>query len=83
MSTDLLEKLAELPVPPPPPQRNFERAVHVRINNRLIVGHVIDFLVRGFAFATVHFFCALVGFVRLTLTGKMDLPKNGRNRRSS
>jgi hypothetical protein len=83
MSTDLLEKLAALPVPPPPAQQKFDRAVHDRINSRLIVGQVIDFVLRGFAFATLHFFRALIGFVRLTLTGKMELPKNGRNRRTS
>jgi len=83
MSMDLLEKLAELPVPPPPPQGNFGRAVHERINNRLIVGQIVDFLVRGFAFASVHFLRALIGFVRLTLTGKMESPKNGRNGRTS
>ena len=58
MSTDLLEKLAELPVPPPPSQQKFDRAVHDRINSRLIVGQVIDFVLRGFAFATLHFFRA-------------------------
>jgi hypothetical protein len=83
MSTDLLEKLAALPVPPPPAQQKFDRAVHDRINSRLIVGQVIDFVLRGFAFATLHFFRALVGFVRLSLTGKMEPPKNGRNRRTS
>jgi hypothetical protein len=80
MPTDLLEKLAELPVPPAPPPKIFDRAIHQRINSRLIVGQVFDLLLRGFCFGAVHFIRPLLGLIRLTLTGKLESPKNDRNR---
>jgi hypothetical protein len=79
MPTDLLEQLADLPVPPPPPPQTFDRAVHSRINSRLIVAQTSDFLLRGFGFALLHFAKALLGLLRLTLTGKSDTPKNARD----
>ena len=79
MPTDLLEKLAELPIPPPPPTQAFDRAIHKRINSRLVVGQFFDLLLRGFGFCFVHFAKALLGLVRLTLTGKFESPKNGRD----
>jgi hypothetical protein len=77
---DLLEQLAELPVPPAPPPAVFDRGVHERINSRLIVGQVGDLLIRGSAFGFVHFAKALGGLLRLTLTGKLETPKNRRDR---
>ncbi|HTQ40842.1 MAG TPA: hypothetical protein VMJ32_17620 [Pirellulales bacterium] len=71
MPTDLLEQLAELPVPPAPPTKAFDRAIHRRINSRLIVGQICDFLFRGFGFAIVHFVKAALGVVQLTVTGKL------------
>jgi hypothetical protein len=82
---DILEQLAEVPVPPPPPRPVFDRSLHERINNRLLVGQVVDLCIRGFGFALWHFACAALGAVRFTLTGKYtensknDGPrKNGR-----
>ncbi len=40
MASDLFEKLADLPVPPVPP--TFDRAVHERINKRLLIGQFLD-----------------------------------------
>jgi hypothetical protein len=79
MPTDLLEKLAELPVPPAPAPQTFDRAIHKRINSRLIVGQVLDLLVRGFAFGVAHFAKAVLDVVRLTLTGKFEVSKNDRD----
>ena len=76
MAMDLLEKLAEVPVPPAPPPKVFDRAIHRRINDRLIVGQVLDLTLRGFGFAALHFTRALLGLVRLTFTGKFDTPKS-------
>lgn len=81
MAMDLLEKLAELPVPPPPAQEQFDRAVHGRINQRLLVGQIIDFFLRGCGFAALHFAKAVAGCLRLTITGKFEAPKNRGNSR--
>ncbi len=81
---DLLEQLAELPLPPPPSQPAFDRSVHERINNRLIVSQVIDLCLRGFGYALWHFGRATFATIRYTFTGKYaennknsDLRKNG------
>jgi hypothetical protein len=79
MAVDLLEQLAELPVPPAPPPQVFDREIHQRINSRLIVGQVLDLLLRGFGFGMLHFAKALVGLVRFSLTGKFEAPKNDRD----
>ncbi len=80
MSTDLLEQLAEVPVPPAPPPQQFDRGIHQRINDRLFVGQVVDLALRGFGFAAAHFSRSLLGLLRLTFTGKFDPPKSGPRR---
>ena len=47
MPNDLLEKLAEMPVPPAPPAQSFDRLLHRRINDRLLVGQILDLLLRS------------------------------------
>ncbi|HZZ29990.1 MAG TPA: hypothetical protein VFE46_18485 [Pirellulales bacterium] len=78
MSTDLLERLAELPVPPPPPPKTFDRAVHQRINSRLIVGQILDLLFRGFGYAVLQFAKVTLSALQFTFTGK--LPDNKHDR---
>jgi hypothetical protein len=76
MATDLFEKLADLPVPPVP--EKFDRGVHDRINTRLLAGQFLDLGMRGCGFAFVHFARALVGFFKLTVTGKFESgPQDG------
>jgi hypothetical protein len=70
MSSDLFEKLADLPVPPVP--ETFDRAVHERINSRLVVGQFLDFAARGLGFALVHFARALADLLKVTVTGKFE-----------
>jgi hypothetical protein len=79
MPIDLLEKLAEVPVPPAPPQQVFDRGIHKRINSRLIVGQVLDLLLRGFGFALLHFGKAVLASFQFTLTGRMETPKSDRD----
>ena len=50
---------------------NFDRAVHERINNRLIVGQIVDFLVRGFGFRELHFLRSVIGLVAAYADGKV------------
>jgi hypothetical protein len=70
MPRDLLEELAEAPVPPLP--ATFNRALHDRLNRRLLVGHVLDLGLRGVGYTMAHFARALVGFFVLTVSGKFE-----------
>jgi len=74
MATDLFERLADLPIPAPPP--TFNKALHQRLNNRLLAGQLLDLAVRGFGFALWHLARAGVGLLTLTLTGKFE-PRSG------
>jgi hypothetical protein len=83
MPVDLLEKLeklAEIPIPPAPPPKVFDRAVHERINSRLLMGQILEFIFRGCGFAMMHFAKAVIGAIRFTITGKLETPKDGQNR---
>jgi hypothetical protein len=70
MPRDLLEELADVPVPPVP--ATFNRALHERLNRRLLAGQVVDLGLRGTCYALSHFTRALAGFFMLTLTGKFE-----------
>jgi hypothetical protein len=70
MPRDFLEELAEAPVPPPPD--TFNRALHERLNRRLLAGHILDLALRGIGFCVVHFARALAGFFALTVLGKYE-----------
>jgi hypothetical protein len=70
MPRDFLEELAEAPVPPPPD--TFNRALHERLNRRLLAGHILDLALRGIGFCLVHFARALAGFFALTVLGKYE-----------
>jgi len=80
MATDLFERLAELPVPPPP--ESFTTALHQRLNRRLLASHLADFAFSGFGFAIWHLAEAFGGLMRLTLTGQLK-PRQGDEPRSA
>lgn len=69
MPVDILEKLAEVPVPPMPERKEFDRVLHERINQRLVAGQLGDLFLRGFGFAAVHFAGAVMGMLKMTITG--------------
>ena len=70
MPRDFLEELAEAPVPPLPD--TFNRALHDRLNRRLLAGHILDLALRGIGFSFLHFARALAGFFTLTMLGKFE-----------
>ena len=72
MAMDLFERLADMPVPPAPPEQQFDRAVHQRINQRLFWAQIFDFVVKGCGFALVHFTRGVAAALRLTVTGKLE-----------
>ncbi len=70
MSTDLFKQLAELEVPPPPPQ--FDEQLHDRVNRALVAGQLTDLLVGALPWALLHFGRAVVGALYFTLAGRYD-----------
>ncbi len=67
---DILEQLAELEVREPP--RDFHRQLHELVNRTLLMQHLIDFLVGGALWSTIHFLRATLGWLRYTITGRYD-----------
>ncbi len=78
MASDLFERLADVPVPPAP--STLERAVHERINQRLLIGQLLDLATRGFGFAMLHLARAFAELLRLTVTGKFESETQDGNR---
>jgi hypothetical protein len=70
MATNLLERLADLEVPPPPAQ--FDTQLHDRVNRSLVRAQIVDLMVRGFPWAMVHFARAVVGLIGFTVTGRYE-----------
>ena len=70
MANDLLTRLADTPVPPPPVE--FDRQVHRRLNSWLVVGQLTDLFFRGLPFVFLHFARAMVGAVFFSLTGRYE-----------
>ena len=71
----LVRATGRLPVPPVPP--TFDRAVHERINKRLVVGQFLDFATRGFAFAMVHFARAVAELLQSERDGEVRVGISG------
>ena len=67
---DPLEKLALLEVPEPPAE--FDRQLHRRLNQRLIVQHMADLLLRAMPWAILEMARAALGLFGFTLTGRFD-----------
>ena len=70
MPRDFLEELAEAPVPPVPVA--FNRALHERLNRRLVAGQVLDLALRGVGYTLAHFARAAGGLFLLTVTGRFE-----------
>lgn len=67
---DPLEQLALLEVPEPPAE--FDRQLHRRLNQRLIVQHLADLLLRAMPWAILEMARAALGLFGFTLTGRFD-----------
>ena len=68
MNHDFLEQLAQFDVPEPPVE--FDRQLHGRMNQWLLVQQVIDLALRGVPWAILHFARALVGLGAFSITGR-------------
>ncbi|MGH7135803.1 MAG: hypothetical protein ACREHD_08695 [Pirellulales bacterium] len=68
MNQDMLEQLAGTTVPPPP--ADFDRAVHLRLNRTLVIGHLIELVCVVLPFALVEFARAAAAAAVYTLSGR-------------
>jgi len=73
---DLFEQLARRDVPPPPV--DFDRRLHGRLNKHLVVLHVAEFALRVLPYAAALLGRAVIGWVRLTLTGRHEVDRRRR-----
>jgi hypothetical protein len=76
MASGMLKRLSEQSVPPPP--EAFDRELNTRLNDRLLVSQLVDFVFRALPYASFEFGRALVGLAVTTLTGR--LPRDRRRR---
>jgi hypothetical protein len=67
---DLLDQLAEMEAPPPPPE--FDRQLHERLNRTLAAQHLIDFAVGAVPWALLHFARAVLGAISFSIGGRSE-----------
>lgn len=73
MGRSVLERLAEVELPPVPTA--FESGVHQRLNDRLLHGHLVDFVVRAMPYAALHLAQSLGALLWYSLTGTFPREK--------
>lgn len=66
---DVLDRLADVAVPPVPARRSFTAGVRRKLNPRLLAVHVLEFAVGATAWGVVHLAAALLASIRYTVTG--------------
>jgi hypothetical protein len=66
---DVLDRLADVAVPPVPAGRTFTAGVRRKLNPRLLALHVVEFALGATAWAVVHMAAALLAAVQYTVTG--------------
>jgi hypothetical protein len=71
---DLFEQLADVEVPPLP--ENFEHGLHDRVNNILLLSHVVEFACKACGYACGHFAAALWELMIFTLSGRFRVVRN-------
>ncbi len=66
---DVLDRLADVAVPPVPTQRSFTAGVRRKLNPRLLALHIVEFALGATGWAVVHMAAALLATVQFTVTG--------------
>lgn len=69
MTTDVLDRLAEVAVPPVPAHRSFVVGVRRKLNPRLLAAQILGFVVGATSWAVPHMAVAVLAAVRYTVTG--------------
>ena len=78
---DVLDRLADVAVPPVPTQRSFTAGVRRKLNPRLLAVHVVEFALGATGWAVVHMAAALLAAVQYTVTGAWPKgPEQGETR---
>lgn len=76
MSSGVLKRLSEQQVPPPPAA--LDREVNTRLNDQLLLAHVVDFVFRAMPYTFLEFGRALLALAFTTLTGQTPGPRRRR-----
>jgi hypothetical protein len=76
--SNLLDRLADWEVPPPPAA--FDAQLHERVNRSLVTSQLLDLLVSGLPWALLHFGRALMGLLVFTLSGHYETKSKDRRR---
>jgi len=74
---DVLDRLANVAVPPVPASRTFTAGVRRKLNPRLLAMHLVEFALGATAWAVVHMAAAVLAAMQYTVTGSW--PKGGRS----
>jgi len=74
MARNLLEQLGDAEIPPLP--KDFDHQVHRRLNDRLLVVHLVELLISAFPMALAHFSCAVSALLRYSLSGNFPPPED-------
>ncbi len=82
MNDDIFEQLiTAAPAPPPaPPQREFNQALHRRLNNRLLVLHLAELMFKTFGYACGHFARGVLALIAYTFSGRYVVDRPDRPR---
>jgi hypothetical protein len=78
MAPDLLERLAEVEVPPPPVA--FDAQLHDKVNRTIVINQFVDLFASALPWAFAQMGRALLGFVAFTVTGRYESKSNKRRR---
>jgi hypothetical protein len=76
--TDLLDRLADLDVPPVPTAVQFTAGVRRKLHPRLLAAHVAGFALQALPWAAVQFVEAVLAAVRFSLTGSWPRRRGAR-----
>jgi hypothetical protein len=73
MSNELLAQLAEVEVPPPPPQ--FDTELHTKLNRSLAMQQLFDFAFSAIPLAALELARAVIAMLTVTVSGKFPNQK--------
>ena len=76
MASDIFDELAETKVPPTPVD-TLEQGFNDRLNNRLVIQHIVDFAFRCLPYTAWHMGRGMLATVFYTIAGRFLETKRG------